>query len=56
MHEIRERQTETRGVDNIFEMLRETASLVCGSGELQNENVTNVANSAIYIVICRSKK
>jgi len=55
MHEIRERRTERRGVDNIFEMLRETASRVCGSGELQNENVMD-ANSDIYIVICRGKK
>lgn len=47
MHEIRERRAETRDVDNIFEMLREIASLVRVVGELQNENVTNVTNGDV---------
>lgn len=56
MYEIRDEQrAETRGVDNIFEMLRETASPVCGIGKLRNENATNVANGDIYNVIYRMK-
>lgn len=46
MHEIREQRAEASGINNIFEMLRETqlccllfAELI---GESMNENVTNV--------------
>lgn len=47
MHEIQERRTETRDVDNIFEMLREIASLVHEIGELRNENVKRTSRTAM---------